>query len=52
MKTLDAGVQCGTRIKQLRKKAKARARFTSVHLLLLAFIVVMAFGAVMKVLNG
>jgi hypothetical protein len=52
MKTLDAGVQCGTRIQQLGKRAKVRARFTSVHLLLLAFAVVMAFGAVMKVVNS
>lgn len=41
-----------SRIPYLRKLAKRRACFTSVHLILVTFAVAMAFGGIMKAING
>lgn len=52
MKTLEDSVSCGPRIQKLRKIARRKAMLTSVRLITLAFITVMVFGGIMKIVNG
>jgi hypothetical protein len=40
-----------SRMQYLRKLARLRSKFTSVHLMLLVFVFAMAFGGVMKMIR-
>ncbi|RDI06697.1 hypothetical protein [Flavobacterium sp. AG291] len=50
MKTLKKGVQWDIRIQQLKKVIPSGSRFTSAHLLTLAFAIIMVFGCIMKMI--
>jgi len=52
MKTIDRGAQDVKRIQYLRRVARRRAKVTSVHLILFAAALMIAFGGVMKIVNG
>lgn len=51
MKTDSCSESNTAKMQQLRKLAKKRAKYTSAQLIIFAFVFIMAFGAIMRIIN-